>query len=221
MRRSTQKIASDLFTRAKLLKRTSDRDGDGDGLINDGTPQERPVGYDPKANVTLGKSQWDHTAVKQIANHPGSEVQRQKQLAQQLTFEQWSDEKLNTPVGRMKRALAGVRLDENKDYELKFVPIDSVKLTQDGDDYNNSSSENTARNFAKIAERKLKINDVRPQDLNPVILDSNGFMRDGHHRHAAHRMTGSKTILALVPKPGNGTRKITNLRGFYDQMTQQ
>ena len=30
MRRSTQKIASDLFTRAKLLKRTSDRDGDGD-----------------------------------------------------------------------------------------------------------------------------------------------------------------------------------------------
>lgn len=210
------------MARALFAKAASIKDGDGDGRIFDGTPQEQPVGYDPGDKTTRwGITDWDGTPVPKIANIPGAEVQRARNIADRyVEFDEFGDPKLNTPVGRMYRALANTRRSEvGKDYELKFIPIDKVKPTQSGEDYSNPSSENTAQQFRDIASGKLAVSDVRQEDLNPIIIDSNGFIVDGNHRHAAHRMTGAKTILALVPKSGkNGKRQITNAREFYEQM---
>jgi hypothetical protein len=205
-----------------FAKAASIRDGDGDGRIFDGTPQERPVGYDSENQlIRFGITDWDGTPVPEIADMPGAEAQRAHNIADRyVEFDEFGDPQLNTPVGRMYRALRNARRAEvGKDYELKFVPIDKVKPTQSGEDYSNPSSENTAQQFRDIASGELAVSDVRQEDLNPIIIDSNGFIVDGNHRHAAHRMTGAKTILALVPKPGkNGRRQITNAREFYEQM---
>lgn len=39
-------VAKKLFEHAKMIKNATVKDGDGDGLINDGTPQEQPASSD-------------------------------------------------------------------------------------------------------------------------------------------------------------------------------
>ena len=97
------------------------------------------------------------------------------------------------------------------DFEIREVPVDSVRLLQTGEDYINDSSRETARRIASG-----EVFDARPEDVLPIRLDKDGKVLDGHHRHAAAVMNGEQTILALVPvRTGKG--RILNLDDFTQQ----
>jgi len=88
------------------------------------------------------------------------------------------------------------------DYELKLVPLDSVKPSQHGEDYINDSSKELAR---KVAGGKRS---DRQQDNDPIALDESGNIVDGNHRHAAATMNGEKAIWAIVPKQPSITPRL-------------
>lgn len=104
----------------------------------------------------------------------------------------------------LRRRLANA----SSDFEIREVPLDSVRLQQMGEDYLNDSSRYTAQ---KIRQGMAAAR--RPEDVFPVLLSNDGTLVDGHHRHAAATINGETSILALVPvKPGSG--QVLNLDQF-------
>lgn len=109
----------------------------------------------------------------------------------------------NVKTGLNKR-LAG----NGKDYELRVIPLDSVKLQQFGEDYLNDSSRYTAE---QIRLGRAAYN--RPEDIYPILVSEDGLVLDGHHRHAAATINNESGILALVPVK-DGTGRILNFEEF-------
>jgi hypothetical protein len=93
------------------------------------------------------------------------------------------------------------------DYELQEVPIDQASPTQTGEDYLNESS----RYLAEKIRSAHTVEDLpRRADVLPILLDVDGFVRDGNHRHAAAMLNAAGAIPALVPVR-EGTGRILNI----------
>lgn len=152
-------------------------------------------------------------------------------VGQFRSFEDFCDDGLNTPGGRRwPEETAGVQHKVNgkkQDYELRLININDAKPNQFGEDYINDSSRNTAeriRDLRKVADRvssgDLRLGDeVRLEDLTPIVLQKDGTIVDGNHRHAAATMNGDSKILAFVAA-GNGSGKIKNLKNAYEALSQ-
>jgi hypothetical protein len=61
-----------------------------------------------------------------------------------------------------------------------------------------TSSRETVNHYYKV--HVLKQERDYPGDFKPIVIDEQGRIVDGHHRHAAHTFLGRKTIWAYVPK---------------------
>ena len=118
---------------------------------------------------------------------------------------QWLTEQPQDAIAAINRNVFSRKSGASQDYELRMMPVDSVKPTQAGEDYLNDSSRYTAK--------ELKTKDIynihRTEDALPIILDEAGNIADGNHRHAAAVLNGEKVIPALVPV-GKGTGKVIN-----------
>lgn len=169
------------------------------------------------ADVQIGRNAGTSYAQKkaQFAQRPsfatgerGLSWQRFQEWSEQFpTFAEWNDRVMNTPgrliVGRPKNG---------QNYELRLVPVASIKPNQSGEDYLNDSSRETARRI-----KAGSVVEARPDDLAPILLEKDGrTLLDGNHRHAAATLNGDREILAIVPI-GPGTGQVVNLREFYDQ----
>lgn len=79
-------------------------------------------------------------------------------------------------------------------HALKFVPLSKIHPSQFGEDYDNESSRELAR--------KTKDGGIsdRAADHYPVILDEEGNILDGNHRHAAASMNGEEGLWAVAPE---------------------
>jgi hypothetical protein len=84
------------------------------------------------------------------------------------------------------------------DYVLKEIPLDSVTLLQFGEDYDNDSSRETAKHYYRVHVKGQEPD--YPGDFLPIVIDEEGRIIDGHHRHCAHKILGRKFIWAYVPK---------------------
>jgi|GEM_PF-372760 len=105
-------------------------------------------------------------------------------------------------------------LATSDNYVIRPVPLDSVRLQQFGEDYINDSSVETAAQIktGNAANR-------RPEDVFPILLDKDGLVLDGHHRHAAAVINGETSVLALVPV-GPGRGQVLNLDEFGGSASQ-
>jgi hypothetical protein len=121
---------------------------------------------------------------------------------------QWLTEQPQDAITAINRNVLSRKSGASHDYELRMMPVESVKPTQAGEDYLNDSSRYTAK--------ELKTKDIynihRTNDALPIILDEAGNIADGNHRHAAAVLNGEKVIPALVPI-GKGSGKVINLMG--------
>jgi hypothetical protein len=119
---------------------------------------------------------------------------------------QWLTEQPQDAITAINRNVLSRKSGASHDYELRMMPVESVKPTQAGEDYLNDSSRYTAK--------ELKTKDIynihRTNDALPIILDEAGNIADGNHRHAAAVLNGEKVIPALVPI-GKGSGKVINL----------
>lgn len=175
---------------------------------------------------------WDFTPVPAIANDPNGATVRQQIVAEAFDkFENWGNTNFNTPARSMTDTLTTIRgtvnVDSftNRDFELRYIKVNQVRVNQWGDGYLNESSKAEAAQFLKLqkagvvgeAGTEAAIDSLgRLADHKPIIVDEFGGLIDGNHRHAAHRMLGNDHILALVPTEGKGTGKIVNLKEFFD-----
>jgi hypothetical protein len=190
-----------------------------DGVIMDAEPLPGVAGgsrYFVAFNPTQIKSATGNRGTFDPANpridfataNRGLSWQRFQEWSEQFpTFAEWNDRVMNTPgrliVGRPKNG---------QNYELRLVPVASIKPNQSGDDYLNDSSRETARRI-----KAGTVVEARPADLAPILLEKDGrTLLDGNHRHAAATLNGDREILAIVPI-GPGTGQVVNLREFYDQ----
>ena len=93
---------------------------------------------------------------------------------------------------------------ENIKGEIKRVPLSSIKPSQSGEDYKNSSSEYEAEEFQKILDGEKNIEDHRKEDFYPILVNKrNNEILDGNHRHYALSAINSPYAVALyvdVPK---------------------
>ena len=78
-------------------------------------------------------------------------------------------------------------------FEMKLVPVKDITPSQFGEDYDNASSRELAKYIAKPGSSGRK------EDYAPIIVDENGVIFDGNHRHFAHVLAGLEWIPALVP----------------------
>lgn len=171
------------------------------------TPQPSPESVEQPAAAPVNPAN---------ANSAGLRA-AQTAAARYKTLKEFTDPSLNTPGRQWSGAARQANIIRERqgktpqDYEIRAVPVDSIHPTQQGDDYDNSSSRHTAEQLKKGNP------DQRPEDYNPVALDENGNIADGNHRHAAAKMNGDTHILAMVPV-GVGSGKITNVPQAYEQL---
>jgi len=70
--------------------------------------------------------------------------------------------------------------------KIKRVPLNSIFPTQAGKDYENNSSIEEAKEFEKIKNGELNVNDIRKNNYFPLLINSNtDKIIDGNHRHYA------------------------------------
>jgi hypothetical protein len=93
----------------------------------------------------------------------------------------------------INRVAAGRHNGVNR-YVLRVLPIDAMTPVQTGEDYLNDSSRETARRIAAGT-----VLDARWEDALPGLLNKDGTINDGHHRHAAATLNGDATIPVVVP----------------------
>ena len=93
---------------------------------------------------------------------------------------------------------------ENIKGEIKRVPLSSIKPSQSGNDYKNSSSEYEAEEFQKILDGEKNIEDHRKEDFYPILVNKrDNKILDGNHRHYALSAINSPYAVVLyvdVPK---------------------
>lgn len=171
------------------------------------TPQQGPANRLPSTHPS-GKGD------AQVSPYLGRVV------SQYRTYDQFNDPAFNTPGRRWPRIAAegNRRLGSPQDYELRMLPIGGVTPSQSGEDYLNDSSRELANTLRGVSNETIDLEDTRPEDLDPILVDSTNMILDGNHRHAAHTLNGDQTIAALVPV-GPGTGKIRNMRQVYDALS--
>jgi len=93
--------------------------------------------------------------------------------------------------------------------QLMWISVDQVTPSQSGEDYDNESSRSTAKSLKKVAN-----GGEHPYgydgDMKPIIVDDQGVIVDGNHRHAAATFNGDREILAWVGKPYADELKVEN-----------
>jgi hypothetical protein len=154
-------------------------------------------------------------------------VMAAKDASRYSSLEKFSDSRLNTPGGRLwpnaAKAANSLRARQGKpamDYEIRLIKHGDAKPTQTGEDYENSSSQTTAKKLKKLAETKdlnVEEDGGRREDYNPITLDEKNNIVDGNHRHAAAKANGDSHMLAFVPTK-KGTGKVTNIPEMYAQL---
>jgi hypothetical protein len=89
-------------------------------------------------------------------------------------------------------------------YEIKRVPLSSIKPSQFGEDYKNASSESEAEEFQKILSGEKDIEDHRLADFYPIAVNKrDNKIIDGNHRHYALSAINSPYVVVLyidIPK---------------------
>lgn len=92
-------------------------------------------------------------------------------------------------------------------YDISNVKMTNVKLsqlkpTQHGEDRINASSIEEAKNMRELVSGNLDVEDMRKEDLYPIIVDSKtNEILDGNHRYSAYEMNGYKTIPTIFVTP--------------------
>lgn len=111
-----------------------------------------------------------------------------------------------------------IRREKGKDpikYKLVELPLDKVKPTQQGEDYDNGSSRELANHISKFGSSG------RLEDYAPVAVDENMRILDGNHRHAARSIAGVKTIPVLIPESISGAFSTIDDINSIDQIFEE
>ena len=81
--------------------------------------------------------------------------------------------------------------------EIKRVPLSSIKPTQFGDDYKNSSSEHEVEIYKQVLKGEYD-RDLRLSDFDPILVDrKTNRILDGNHRHYALSAINSPYVVVL------------------------
>jgi hypothetical protein len=105
-------------------------------------------------------------------------------------------------IGNEMRAGRGLAPVE---WESVAVPVSSLIPSQTGDDYENESSRLLSKFVGKFnsSDRDPEDDDPGNLDYAPAVVDENGVIMDGNHRHAARTMAGLKMMDVVRPKAGS------------------
>jgi hypothetical protein len=121
-------------------------------------------------------------------------------------------------INRIERRAAGTdsgsparKGDDVYDYELRDVRVSQLMPTQFGEDALNSSSRYTAESIRSAKS----IEDIRAEDVLPILLSPDGRVLDGNHRFTAATLNEEQTIPALVPVR-KGTGKVSNIEQYLN-----
>lgn len=93
------------------------------------------------------------------------------------------------------------------DYEIQDVPIDQLQTPHQEDDWVDEANVKSLADHIKSG----KMDGIGA--AMPVLLGDDNSVIDGHHRLAAAKMLGEKTIPALVPVK-KGTGKVLNIDAY-------
>ncbi len=82
-----------------------------------------------------------------------------------------------------------------KNPSLRWVKVADITPSQSGEDYDNESSRSTVKSLRKMAEGEDHPYGYE-RDAAPIVVDGNGQIIDGNHRHYAAVENGDEYILA-------------------------
>jgi len=121
-------------------------------------------------------------------------------------------------INRIERRAAGIddgsparKGNEIYDYELRDVRLSQLIPTQFGEDALNDSSRYTADSIRSAKS----IDEIRAEDVLPILLSPDGRVLDGNHRFTAAKLNDEQTIPALVPVR-KGTGKVSNIEQYLN-----
>lgn len=96
----------------------------------------------------------------------------------------------------------GILIQQRKlmaNWKIVTLNVHDVKPTQDGDDYNNASSEEDAKQYEKVKMGIYNIDEIRLNSFRPICVElATMKIIDGNHRHSAITKCGEKLIYAML-----------------------
>ncbi|MBC7425840.1 MAG: hypothetical protein H7321_04825 [Bacteroidia bacterium] len=105
---------------------------------------------------------------------------------------------INSQVSEAKGILKqqGKSID---DWKLVTFNLHDLIPTQQGDDYNNASSDEDAKQYEKVKSGIYNIDEIRLKSFRPICVEF-GTLKiiDGNHRHSAITKCGEKLIYAML-----------------------
>lgn len=132
------------------------------------------------------------------------------------SFQSWQDDTMATPGRLIKKSARFANQSffkgDPQNFSIQVARVSDLVPTQTGEDYINDSSKELARKTKAIIRGKEDVS--RLEDYEPIVVDQDGKILDGNHRHAAATINNESHILVMAPV-GSGDGSIVNLQEFY------